>query len=210
MPEDDVNEILEEESEFSKSLDDKMEHESEREFNSLLRSAILDTKPPMDQTIQQPRIYTYTLYTMIRSYEGYHVDRKNDRFVPEDKPDPPDAPIRGNVIIGIALYALWFERKFREGISEQMKVNSWRVCYLRRLSWLYYICSVLEVSTGELVEELQRQAADPKNQPDEKKTINGDVLHFCESWEEWSVKGPAMEADSTDGFADWPFEKESD
>ncbi|KAJ4200206.1 hypothetical protein NW767_007726 [Fusarium falciforme] len=91
-----------------------------------------------------------------------------------------------------------------------MKVNSWRVCYLRRLSWLYYICSVLEVSTGELVEELQRQAADPKNQPGEKKTINGDVQHFCESWEEWSAKGPAMGVDSTDGFADWPFEKESD
>ncbi|WAO85987.1 Hypothetical protein NCS54_00324100 [Fusarium falciforme] len=209
MPEDDINEILEEESDFNKILDDKMEHKSEREFNSLLRSAILDTKPPIDQTIQQPLIHTY-FFTMIPSYEGYHVDRENDRFVPEGKPHPPDAPIRGNVIIGIALYALWLEKKFRKGISEQMKVNSWRVCYLRRLSWLYYICSIMEVSTEELVEEFRHQAADHENQSDEKKAINGDVQHFCQSWEEWGAKGPAMGVDSTDGFADWPFEKESD
>ncbi|UPK97428.1 hypothetical protein LCI18_008363 [Fusarium solani-melongenae] len=209
MPEGDINEILEEESEFSEILDDKMEHESERELNPLLRSAILDTKPPMDKTIEGVPI-TYLLSIFRLSYEGYHVDRENDCFVAECKPDPPDAPIHGDVTIVIALYALWLEKKFHEGISEQMKVNSWRICYLRRLSWLYYLCNVLEVSTEELVEELQRQAAGPKNQPGEKKTINRDVQHLCESWEEWSAKGPAMGVDLTDGFADWPFEKESD
>jgi DNA-binding Xre family transcriptional regulator len=142
---------------------------------------------------------------------GYHVDRENDRFVP-DEPDPPDAPkLRGNVIICIASYALWLERQFcKKESSDHIKVNSWRVGYLRRLSWLYYICSVLEVSIEELVEELRRQAAGPDNRPDEKKTINGDVQHFCQSWEEWRVKGPAMGVDSTDGFADWPLEEGSD
>ncbi|KAJ3465032.1 hypothetical protein MRS44_005690 [Fusarium solani] len=210
MPEDDINEILEEESEFSKILDDEMEHESEREFNSLLRSAILYTKPPMDKTIQRLGLISF-FSTMIPNFHGYHVDRENDRFVP-DEPDPPDAPkLRGNVIICIASYALWLERQFcKKESSDHMKVNSWRVGYLRRLSWLYYICSVLEVSIEELVEELRRQAAGPDNRPDEKKTINGDVQHFCQSWEEWRVKGPAMGVDSTDGFADWPLEEGSD
>ncbi|KAJ4223387.1 hypothetical protein NW759_006021 [Fusarium solani] len=210
MPDDDIDEILEEESEFNGILDDKMEHESEREFNTLLRNAILDTKPLMHKIIQRP-ISTRYFLTMIPCYYGYHVDRENDRFVP-DEPDPPDAPkLRGNVIICIASYALWLERQFcKKESSDHMKVNSWRVGYLRRLSWLYYICSVLEVSIEELVEELRRQAAGPDNRPDEKKTINGDVQHFCQSWEEWRVKGPAMGVDSTDGFADWPLEEGSD
>ncbi|RSL65972.1 hypothetical protein CEP51_012909 [Fusarium floridanum] len=49
MPEDDIDDILEEESEFTTILDDKMEQESKKDFNSLLRNAILDTKPPTDQ-----------------------------------------------------------------------------------------------------------------------------------------------------------------
>lgn len=50
MPDEDIDEILEEEAEFITLLDETMKHESERGFNSLLRRAIFDTKPPMDQT----------------------------------------------------------------------------------------------------------------------------------------------------------------
>lgn len=139
------------------------------------------------------------------------MNRKKDRFDPENEPDLPGVPIRGNVIMGIASYALWLEQQFRKKDSpEQTTASSWRVGYLRRLSWLYYLCNVLEVSIEELVEELRRRAADPKSQPDEKKTINEDIQHFCQSWEEWSTIGPAMGVGSTDGFADWPLEEESD
>lgn len=50
MPEDDIDDILEEEAEFMRILDETMDHESEREFSSLLQSAILNTKPHMDET----------------------------------------------------------------------------------------------------------------------------------------------------------------
>lgn len=61
MPDDDIGEILEEESEFNGILDDKMEHESERELNTLLRNAILDTKPLMHKTIRRPKSTRYFL-----------------------------------------------------------------------------------------------------------------------------------------------------
>lgn len=64
----------------------------------------------------------------------------------------------------------------------------------------------MEVSTEELAEKFRSRVADGYFELDGKKTVEGDIQHFWQSWEEWSARGPGMGVDSTDGFADWPLE----
>ncbi|RSL56181.1 hypothetical protein CEP54_008989 [Fusarium duplospermum] len=210
MPEDDIDDILEEESEFTRILDEKMDQESKNDFNSLLRSAILDTKPPMDQTGH--RLWSKAGGGGGRIMRRYYVDYENDRFASKDERDPgPSSNQIRIVVICVSSYVLWLERRFRKSeSSDQATQNPWRDGYLRRLSWLHYLCNVMEVSTEELIGGLRRIVAFDSETTGEKKSVDGDIEHFCQSWEEWSAKGPGMGVDSTDGFADWPLEEEGD
>ncbi|KAI8686726.1 hypothetical protein NCS56_00333500 [Fusarium sp. Ph1] len=209
MPEDDIDDIIEEESDFIRILDEKMGHESKRSFNSLLRSAILGTKPPMDQDGQ--RLWSTETFEKDPVVHSYDVDRDNDRFVPRYKPDPtfPPRTIRA-IMIDIVEYIRWLEKYFfKRKTSDQIAQSSKRDCYLRRLSWLYYMCHVMEVPTEDLAEIFHYRATNPHGPPYEKGYIDEDFQHFWQSWEEWIAKGPGMGVDSTDGFADWPLREMS-
>ncbi|EEU38264.1 uncharacterized protein NECHADRAFT_77057 [Fusarium vanettenii 77-13-4] len=207
MPEDDIDDILEEESEFIRLLDEKMEHESKRDINSLLRSAILDMTPPMYETFQPCPLSKTFGPRDIQDLKRYRVDHKNDCFVREDDPRyvskyTPDS---------IGRYALWLEKRLRKSnISEQTAINPWGDAYFRRISWLQFLCNAMEISTEKLADHFQDGATMSHYWSYEKEQIREDVQHSFQSWEEWSTKGPAMVVDSTDGVADWPLGEEGD
>ncbi|KAL2692465.1 hypothetical protein Neosp_002874 [[Neocosmospora] mangrovei] len=196
MPEGDIEDILEEEIEFIRILDEKMEHESNRDINSLLQSAILDTKPPTHRIKRSP--------DTIRD----RVDHQNDRFVIEYEPPQVSEYAPDD---GIASYALWLEKRFRKSkSSEQTAANPWRDSYLRRLSWLHFLCNAMEVSTEELADEFRYHAEDFGSHLYRRENIDEDAQHFFQSWAEWSAKGPAMGVGSIVGFADWPLKEARD
>ncbi|KAI8724211.1 hypothetical protein NCS52_00278800 [Fusarium sp. LHS14.1] len=207
MPEDDVEDILEEEVDFIRILDEKMEHESKRDINSLLRRVILDTKPPISEAFQScPSSETFGPRD-IQDLKGYRVDHKNDCFVTEV--DPRHVP--KYTLDEIARYALWLEKRLQKSnISEQTAINPWRDGYFRRISWLQFICNAMEISTKRIAEQFRHRATSNYCSLNEKEKISEDAQHFFQSWEEWSTKGPAVVVDSTDGFADWPLEEASD
>ncbi|RSL72143.1 hypothetical protein CEP53_001197 [Fusarium sp. AF-6] len=208
MPEDDIDDILEEETEFTTILDDKMEQESKKDFNSLLRTAILDTKPPTDQ--KGHRLWpNFGNRWMPRRH---YVDHENDRFAFEDERDLDYSPNQIRVVVMcVSSYVLWLERRFRKSESSgQATGNPWRDGYLRRISWLHYLCNVMEISIEELIVGLRYKVSFKSKRTGEKNIADGDIEHFCQSWEEWSTKGPAIGVGSTDGFADWPLEEASD
>ncbi|RMJ15235.1 hypothetical protein CDV36_005102 [Fusarium kuroshium] len=210
MPEDDIDDILEEESEFTRILDEKLEQESKKDFNSLLRNAILDTKPPMDQTGHRRwlKIGIGNRWLLRRHY----VDHENDQFAAQFQRNPYSSSNQIRIVVSsVSSHVLWLERRFRKSeSSDEATGNPWRDGYLRRLSWLHYLCNVMEISTEELIRGLRHEAALDNMRTGEKKVVDGDIKHFCQSWEEWSAKGPAMGVGSTDGFADWPLEEASD
>ncbi|RSM08691.1 hypothetical protein CDV31_008033 [Fusarium ambrosium] len=210
MPEDDIDDILEEESEFTTILDDKMEQESKKDFNSLLRTAILDTKPPMNQTGH--RRWLKISIGNRRLVPRHYVDHENDQFGVKGEWNFASSSNQIRIVLlCVSSYILWLERRFRKSESYgQATGNPWGDGYLRRLSWLHYLCNVMEISTEELIVELRREVALDSKMTSEKKSVDADIEHFCQSWEEWSTKGPAMGVGSTDGFADWPLEEASD
>lgn len=138
----------------------------------------------------------------------YHVDHNNDCFVTEyeDLYHVPESDPSG-----IVSYALWLEKRLRESkISEQMAINPRRDGYLRRISWLHFLCNAMEISTKELVKQFRHKSQHPFRSLDEEKHFVEDAQHFFQSWEEWTTKGPAMGVGSTSGFADWPLEEARD
>ncbi|KAJ3526446.1 hypothetical protein NM208_g11186 [Fusarium decemcellulare] len=198
--ESDIDEILEEESDFSKMLDNKMQEVSAKELSSLLKVAIFYDKDLLGRSRKHAERKEKVIWG--RRPSGFDVDHRNDRFVPRYSDVILPDPIPG-ITIDISKYAGWMERRFRTRDSSQSSLC--REQYFRRLSWLYYIGDLYGISLEDIVREMKR--ADPWSDtvtsvsPEEDQ----DIRNFRASWEEWSAQGPVMQNISTVGFANWPF-----
>ncbi|EQB47587.1 hypothetical protein CGLO_13238 [Colletotrichum gloeosporioides Cg-14] len=151
---DDIDEILDEEQEFTAILNSDMKQRNEEEYEvlldcwfALIRNLIRKATRKAAETKRQkpPRM------------QGPEIDYKNDCFVYNTSVDMDQYrnPVPG-VQNSICMYVLWMEHEYHHGQTSQLKTNKREVWYSKRASLLCRLLGIIEIPVGSLTDRVRK------------------------------------------------------
>ncbi|WJG35726.1 uncharacterized protein FOBCDRAFT_186319, partial [Fusarium oxysporum Fo47] len=116
IPDDDIDDIIDEESEFIHVLESEMNQSSKKEYNALLDDWIVQIKTSLDEVCSEAAKHNER-YEPRRT--GWEVDYQHDYFIQRIEMDGWRDPIR-DVKDDISEYVYWMEQEYHSGNASQM------------------------------------------------------------------------------------------
>ncbi|KAF4856237.1 Serine/threonine-protein kinase TNNI3K [Colletotrichum siamense] len=151
---DDIDEIKDEEQEFTAILDSEMKQKNEEEYEvlldywfTLIRELIQKATRKAAETKRQKPLRT----------RGPDIDYKNDCFVYNTSVDMDQYrnPVPG-VQNSICTYVLWMEHEYHHGQTSQLKTSIREVWYSKRASLLRRLLCIIEIPVGSLTDRVRK------------------------------------------------------
>ncbi|KAK1508815.1 hypothetical protein CABS01_08045 [Colletotrichum abscissum] len=155
-----VDDILDEESEFLAILETEMEESSAKDFEHLLKDWLKQMKSRLDKVVEEKsRSDAKCVKGQAEVKHGYQVDYKRDCFyhnlvVDVDWPDPTRA-IRSS----LAMYIAWIEHEYDHGATARLAGPFHKDWYSTRTSMVHKFIEVFCIPTAEIAHALKRSDA---------------------------------------------------
>ncbi|KAK1701949.1 hypothetical protein BDP67DRAFT_453807 [Colletotrichum lupini] len=155
-----VDDILDEESEFLAILETEMEESSAKDFEHLLKDWLKQMKSRLDKEVEEKsRSDAKCVKGQAEVKHGYQVDYKRDCFyhnlvVDVDWPDPTRA-IRSS----LAMYIAWIEHEYDHGATARLAGPFHKDWYSTRTSMVHKFIEVFCIPTAEIAHALKRSDA---------------------------------------------------
>ncbi|KXH41656.1 hypothetical protein CNYM01_09833 [Colletotrichum nymphaeae SA-01] len=157
MQDEEVDDILDEESEFLAILESEMEESSAKDFEHLLKDWLRQMKSRLDKVVEEKsRSHAKCVKGQAEVKHGYQVDYKRDCFyhnfvVDVDWPDPTRA-IRSS----LAMYIAWIEHEYDHGATARLAGPFHKDWYSTRTSMVHKFIEVFGIPTAEIAHALKR------------------------------------------------------
>ncbi|KAK2024669.1 hypothetical protein LX32DRAFT_685728 [Colletotrichum zoysiae] len=143
IPDNDIDDILDEESEFVEILEKEMTEVMEQEYELMF-----------DEWIRQVKLSLAVLCKEAAEHNKeprYEVDYKNDSFKSHSAIFRTTNPTK-EVKYSIARYALFVEQRWRASEKDQSPQDSW---YRTRIRYLLRVLDIMEFSALHIAEEMR-------------------------------------------------------
>ncbi|KAH6974327.1 hypothetical protein BKA56DRAFT_645492 [Ilyonectria sp. MPI-CAGE-AT-0026] len=178
IPDDEIDDIIDEESEFIDILDSEMNQSSKKEYNALLDDWMVQIKTSLDKVCSEAAEHNERREPR---RTGRRVDYQHDSFILEIGIDWWGDPVR-DVEGKISEFVYWMEQEYHSGYASQMDDSLRERWYLRRFSWLHRLACALRISAAQVVQNLRL-----RRQEDECSLLNVEegIRHFLSTWEDW-------------------------
>lgn len=120
----------------------------------------------------------------------YQLDHKNDSFRMNVTFNLRAGNPAREVAYDITQYICWMEYEYHLRSPSRLDVHkSTRDdCYLKRISWLYRLINILEISTQEMVDRMRRIWTLNAEREHSAINIEQGIEHFLLSWETCKVR----------------------
>jgi hypothetical protein len=113
----------------------------------------------------------------------YLVDYKNDCFSTNFSCYWKDKDPAREVTSSIALYIRWMEHAYHYGITSRLDKFPRDDWYFRRISGLYRLVNVLEISTAEIADRMRNMWMPKTDSKYGPINVQESIKHFLESWD---------------------------
>ena len=205
MSSEDIDEILDEESEFVEILENEMNLSAAKGYETLLDDWMLQIKASLEtsceeaikhnikcnssddlhQVLSPTVLFSRNIQSAnVMLQDEYVVDYKNDCFTMNLSCYWPDKDPTREVTSDIAEYISWMEHEYHHGnaISKLDKAprDDW---YFRRLSWLRRLINTLEISTAKIAERMRNTRMGTPESSFGDMDVEESIVHFLRSWE---------------------------
>ncbi|KAF8855102.1 hypothetical protein BDZ45DRAFT_805312 [Acephala macrosclerotiorum] len=191
ISDEDIDEILDEESEFIEILENEMALSSAKVYETLLDDWILQIKASLEKSYEKAMEYNKHLTCKKAPYQTeYLVDYKNDRFITNFNWWSWDKDLVREVTYDIAQYIRWMEHKYHYGSTSRLDMDKstkddW---YFRRVSWLHRLVNLLEISTAEIADKMRDTWTPNTESKYRPVNVEESIKHFLLSWEIWEER----------------------
>jgi ankyrin repeat protein len=200
-----IDEILDEESEFIKILENEMSLSTAKGYETLLDDWMLQIKASLETSCEEAIKYNIkcnsgdglhqvlspiVLFSRniqlanVMLQDEYVVDYKNDRFIMNLNCYLPDKDPTIEVTSDIAEYIFWMEHEYHHGnaISKLDKAprDDW---YFRRMSCLRRLINTLEIPTAKIAERMRNKRMETPGSSFGDMDVEESIVHFLRSWE---------------------------
>ncbi|KAI5456369.1 hypothetical protein BGZ63DRAFT_496357 [Mariannaea sp. PMI_226] len=186
MSDDDIDEILDEESEFIEILESEMSQCYEQTYEELLDVWGIQIKVSLDKACEEAELHNTYIKERRKTTQraSYTVDYERDEYIggTVDMATLTQDPVK-EVKSDLARYVAWLEYEYdskRTNILHASKRDDW---YSRRLPWVYRLTNVLEIPVREVADEaLQLLSKDPLEEGLQPVNHKKKITHFLSSW----------------------------
>ncbi|CAH0043392.1 unnamed protein product [Clonostachys solani] len=164
ISEEDIDDILEEESEFIESLEEEMRLVSNFDHQSLINEFILCFKIALDDGKRKRESQAKAIRRMQPpkpERQGFKIDRRNDRFI------PPPSSSDWTTFVGpsygarqFSAYISWLAHQYLRGGLIQLEEPAQEQWLSRRYPWICSFLNVFEISLEDIFQK-ENEEGDP-------------------------------------------------
>ncbi|CAG9985666.1 unnamed protein product [Clonostachys byssicola] len=158
ISEEDIDDILEEESEFIESLEEEIRLVSNFDYHTLMNELILCLKTAIDGVKRKRDAQAKAVLRPKLGREGFKIDRKNDRFIPAPI-GTVWAPYEGHSYgtSELSAYVSWLAHQGFYGGPAVLAEPAQEQWLFRRISWIRLLLNAFEISLEDIFQKVNEE-----------------------------------------------------